>query len=99
MQTGTTCLHVAAYDGHLAVAEYLAEAGGRELLMNADDVCVCVFVVDGCRLLCACVCVCVFARVCARVCVEQVHTNVCVRVCECVCMNACICMCVRQVCA
>ena len=59
MQNEASCLYIAAQNGHTEVCKVLAEAGGRELLMKAEEVCVCVFVfvVDGSQLLCVCVCV------------------------------------------
>ena len=38
VQDGSSCLHVAAMEGQLAVAKHLAEKGGRELLMLTNKV-------------------------------------------------------------
>ena len=38
VQNGTSCLNIAAEEGQLEVAKYLAEKGGRELLMLTDKV-------------------------------------------------------------
>ena len=44
MQEETSCLYIAAQNGHTEVCKVLAEAGGRELLMKTLNVCVCVCV-------------------------------------------------------
>ena len=38
IQDGCTCLHMAAESGNIFAVKYLVEAGGKELLLAADNV-------------------------------------------------------------
>ena len=38
LQEGHSCLHGACLEGHVEVAKYLVEVGGKELLMLRDNV-------------------------------------------------------------